>query len=213
MVKTWIRTTRAASLVKFCSILAIVIGYAISHAAELPARYIDLLQPHWQGRLSVNSSNIMFLAAMMTHFRKERGMDFLQKLLAQAPLARGGGDLILTLVAAGEFSLGFSINENNVENLKLKGAPVDWLRLTDPLYGELVPIGIMAGAAHPNAARLFIDYVLSRPGQDLFRYLGKIPARSDVTPKINIDRDKVRMIPPEEAARTTYKPNFSTICL
>ncbi len=331
MVKTWIRTTPAASIVKFCSILAIVIGYTISHAAEislqekaqeegklvaylamnaadavtvqnsfekrfpqikvelvrmgapsllqrvlteyrggkvladvvlgfgfvhyelvqqrllarydsperhnyvaqfkdkeaywtnvmpivhtiayntktlpaaeLPARYIDLLQPHWQGRLGVNSNNIMFLAAMMTHFGKERGMDFLQKLSAQAPQARGGGTLLLTLVAAGEFPLGFSINENNVENLKLKGAPVDWLRLADPLYGELVPIGIMAGAAHPNAARLFIDYVLSRQGQELFRNLGKIPARSDVTPKINIDRDKVRMIPPEEAARTTY---------
>jgi iron(III) transport system substrate-binding protein len=131
-------------------------------------------------------------------------MDYLQKLSAQTPQVRGGGTLLLTLVAAGEFPLGFSINENNVENLKLKGAPVDWLRLADPLYGELVPIGIMSGAAHPNAGRLFIDYVLSRQGQELFRNLGKIPARSDVTPKINIDRDKVRMIPPEEAARTTY---------
>jgi len=67
-----------------------------------------------------------------------------------------------------------------------------------------VPIGIMAGAAHPNSARLFIDYVLSREGQELFRNLGKIPARSDVAPKINIDRDRIRMIPAEESARTTY---------
>ena len=173
-------------------------------AAELPARYTDLLQPRWQGRLGMNSNNLMFLAAMMTHFGKESGMGFLQKLSDQAPQVRAGGSLLMTLVAAGEFPLGFSINENNVENLKLKGAPVDWVRLADPLYGELVPIGIMSGAAHPNAARLFIDYVLSREGQELFKNLGKIPARSDVTPKINIERDKVRMIPPEEAARTTY---------
>ena len=172
--------------------------------AELPARYVDLLHPRWHGRLGMNSNNLMFLAAMMTHFGKENGMGFLQKLSDQAPQVRSGGSLLMTLVAAGEFPMGFSINENNVENLKLKGAPVDWLRLADPLYGELVPIGIMSGAAHPNAARLFIDYVLSREGQELFRNLGKIPARSDVTPKINIDRDKVRMIPPEEAARTTY---------
>ncbi|HLN85900.1 MAG TPA: extracellular solute-binding protein [Candidatus Limnocylindrales bacterium] len=173
-------------------------------AAELPVRYTDLLQPRWQGRLGMNSNNLMFLAAMMTHFGKESGMGFLQKLSDQAPQVRGGGSLLMTLVAAGEFPLGFSINENNVENLKLKGAPVDWVRLADPLYGELVPIGIMSGAAHPNAARLFIDYVLSREGQELFKNLGKIPARSDVTPNINIERDKVRMIPPEEAARTTY---------
>ncbi len=171
---------------------------------ELPARYIDLLQDKWKGKLGLNGNNLMFLAAMTTHFGKESGMDFLHKLAAQAPQVRSGGTLLATLVAAGEFPLGFSINENNVENLKIKGAPVDWLRLADPLYGELVPIGIMAGAAHPNSARLFIDYVLSREGQELFRNLGKIPARSDVAPKINIDRDKVRMIPPEESARTQY---------
>jgi len=172
--------------------------------AELPVRYTDLLLPKWKGKAGMNSNNIMFLAAMMTHFGKEDGMDFLQKLAAQAPQVRGGGTLLTTLVAAGEFPLAFSINENNVENFKLKGAPIDWVRVADPLYGELVPIGIMAGAPHPNAARLFVDYTLSREGQELFRNLRKVPARNDVVPKFNIDRDKIKMIPPEEEARTGY---------
>ena len=172
--------------------------------AELPVRYTDLLLPKWKGKAGMNSNNIMFLAAMMTHFGKEDGMDFLQKLAAQAPQMRGGGTLLTTLVAAGEFPLAFSINENNVENFKLKGAPIDWVRVADPLYGELVPIGIMAGAPHPNAARLFVDYTLSKEGQELFRNLGKVPARNDVVPKFNIDRDKIKMIPPEEEARTGY---------
>jgi len=172
--------------------------------AELPVRYTDLLLPKWKGKAGMNSNNIMFLAAMMTHFGKEDGMDFLQKLAAQAPQVRGGGTLLTTLVAAGEFPLAFSVNENNVENFKLKGAPIDWVRVADPLYGELVPIGIMAGAPHPNAARLFVDYTLSREGQELFRNLGKVPARNDVVPKFNIDRDKIKMIPPEEEARTGY---------
>ena len=172
--------------------------------AELPVRYTDLLLPKWKGKAGMNSNNIMFLAAMMTHFGKEDGMDFLQKLAAQAPQVRGGGTLLTTLVGAGEFPLAFSINENNVENFKLKGAPIDWVRVADLLYGELVPIGIMAGAPHPNAARLFVDYTLSREGQELFRNLGKVPARNDVVPKFNIDRDKIKMIPPEEEARTGY---------
>jgi iron(III) transport system substrate-binding protein len=172
--------------------------------AELPARYTDLLLPKWKGKFGMNANNIMFLAAMMSHFGKSEGMDFLQKLAAQAPQVRGGGTLLATLVAAGEFPIAFSINENNVETFKQKGAPIDWLRLADPLYGELVPIGVMAGAPHPNAARLFVDYVLSKEGQELFRNLGKVPARGDVAPKINIDREKVRMISPEEEARTGY---------
>jgi iron(III) transport system substrate-binding protein len=152
----------------------------------------------------MNANNIMFLAAMMTHFGKERGMDFLQKLSLQAPQVRNGGTLVATLVAAGEFPIAFSINENNVENFKQRGAAIDWVRLADPLYGELVPIGVMAGAPHPNAARLFVDYTLSREGQELFRDLGKLPARNDVAPKYNIERDKIKTIPPEEEARTGY---------
>ena len=173
-------------------------------AADLPARYTDLLLPKWKGKAGLNTNNIMFLAAMMTHFGKNKGLDFLHKLAAQAPQVRAGGTLLATLIAAGEFPLGFSINENNIETLKLKGAPVDWVRTTDPFYGELVPIGVMAGAPHPSAARLFVDYVLSKEGQELFRKLGKIPARGDVVPRISIDREKVRMIPPEEEARTGY---------
>jgi iron(III) transport system substrate-binding protein len=172
--------------------------------AELPARYTDLLLPKWKSNLGMNANNIMFLAAMMSHFGKEKGMDFLQQLAAQAPQVRGGGTLLATLLAAGEFPLAFSINENNVENFKQKGAPIDWVRLADPLYGELVPIGVMAGAPHPSAARLFVDYVLSKEGQELFRNLGKVPARGDVAPRFNIDRDKIRMIPQEEEARTGY---------
>lgn len=172
--------------------------------AELPVRYTDLLLPKWKGRAGMNANNIMFLAAMMTHFGKESGMDFLQKLAAQEPQVRNGGTLVGTLVAAGEFPLAFSINENNVENFKQRGAPIDWVRLADPLYGELVPIGMMAGAPHPNAARLFVDYTLSKEGQELFRNLGKLPARSDVAPKFNIERDKIKMIPPEEEAKTGY---------
>jgi hypothetical protein len=34
--------------------------------------------------------------------------------------------------------------------------------------------------------------------------LGKVPARADVPPKFNIDREKIRMIAPEEEARTAY---------
>src|SRR6266545_3932530 len=86
--------------------------------AELPVRYTDLLLPKWRGRAGMNGNNIMFLAAMMSHFGKENGMDFLHKLAAQSPQVRGGGTLLTTLVAAGEFPIAFSINENNVENFK-----------------------------------------------------------------------------------------------
>jgi iron(III) transport system substrate-binding protein len=113
-------------------------------ASELPTRYSDLLQPKWQGKMGLNSNNLMFLAGMIAHFGMDAGMDFLQKLAAQSPQVRSGGTLLATLVAAGEFPLGFSINENNVENLKLKGAPVLASR---SVLQRTRAHGIVAGAA------------------------------------------------------------------
>jgi iron(III) transport system substrate-binding protein len=43
-------------------------------------------------------------------------------------------------------------------------------------------IAVPEKAPHPNAARLFVDYVLSKEGQNLLRGLRRIPARPDVLP-------------------------------
>jgi hypothetical protein len=49
----------------------------------------------------------------------------------QNPQVRSGGTLTATLVGAGELPISFSVNANNVENVKEKGSPVDWVRLED----------------------------------------------------------------------------------
>ena len=171
---------------------------------DLPVRYTDLLQPKWKGKTGINANNFMFLAAMLDFYGKEKGMDFLRKLAAQNPQVRAGGTLTATLVAAGEFPLAYTINANNVENVKEKGGPVDWVRIADPLYGEPHPVCIMAGAAHPNAARLLAEFAISKDGQTLISDLGKVPGRGDVTPKIGVDRKNMRIIPREEAARNAH---------
>ena len=60
-------------------------------------------------------------------------------------------------------------------------APVDWVPLV-PSFANLHPVGISVKAPHPNAARLFIDYVLSQRGQEIARALRRIPDRIDTPP-------------------------------
>ncbi|MGH7156281.1 MAG: ABC transporter substrate-binding protein, partial [Acetobacteraceae bacterium] len=47
-----------------------------------------------------------------------------------------------------------------------------------------VPAGILVGAPHPNAAKLFIDFILSKEGQELLdtKLYGMYSMRSDVPP-------------------------------
>lgn len=171
---------------------------------DLPKHYTGLLDPKWKGKLGLNRNNYMFLAALLDFYGKEKGQQFLSKLAQQNPQVRSGGTLTATLVGAGELPIAFSVNANNVENVKEKGSPVDWVRLEDPLYGEPHPASVIANAPHPNAARLVVEFALSKEGQSLMSKLGKVPARGDVKPQIGVDRAKLRILPPEEEAKTAH---------
>ena len=65
--------------------------------------------------------------------------------------------------------------------MKPAGAPVDWVYL-NPVFANIHPTGIAAKAPHPNAARLFIDFVLSKRGQEVIRGMNRIPDRIDTPP-------------------------------
>ena len=171
---------------------------------DLPKHYTGLLDSKWKGKLGANRNNFMFLAAMLDLYGKEKGDDFLRKLAQQRPQVRDGGTLTATLVGAGELSIAFSVNANNVENVKQSGSPVDWLRVEDPLYGEPHPVAAMARAPHFNGARLLVEFAISKDGQQLISKLGKVPGRSDVQPTIGVDRAKLRILSPEEEAKTAY---------
>jgi hypothetical protein len=55
-----------------------------------------------------------------------------------------------------------------------------------------------------DAARLLAEFAISKNGQQLISNLGKVPGRSDVQPKIGVDRVKLRMILPEDEGKTAH---------
>ncbi len=104
------------------------------------------------------------------------------KLAAQNFLMRKGHTLLAQLVAAGETALATVVYSNRVERMKAHGAPIDWMRFKGPTITAINAIAIPEKAPHPNSARLFVDFVLSKDGQALLRGLRRIPARPDVFP-------------------------------
>ncbi len=173
-------------------------------AKDIPRRYTDLLNPQWKDKIGISTTKYIVTYALMDLYGKEKGMDFLKKLAKQNPVARAGGTLIIELVGAGEFQLGFSVNADSVENVKKKGAPVDWARLDEPSYGDIQATGVLAKAQHPNAARLFANFLVSKEGQTKIAELNNVVVRKDVPPKIAVDRSKLRVIDPAEGNRIDY---------
>ena len=57
---------------------------------------------------------------------------------------------------------------------------------------------------NPDPKLLPPEFAISKNGQQLISDLGKVPGRSDVQPKIGVDRAKLRMISPEDEAKTAH---------
>jgi iron(III) transport system substrate-binding protein len=106
----------------------------------------------------------------------------MEKLAALNPSVRDGNTLVLQLLAAGEFPIAAGVYEYSVEDLKTKGAPVDWVGL-EPVIIYTVAASLPSRPNNPNSAKLFIEWLLSEEGQEVINQYGRVPIRDDVESK------------------------------
>jgi len=160
-----------------------VLGYNTRLVAKstVPGSHSDLLKPEWKGQLGIEGRAYEWFATVVKGMGEEKGLSFMRALAQQQPQLRTGRTLIAQLVAAGEFKGSLTAYSQNFENLKPTGAPVEWIAL-EPVFANIHPTGLSAKAPHPNAGRLFIDFLLSKKGQEVVRALRRIPDRNDTLP-------------------------------
>ncbi|MGH7836176.1 MAG: ABC transporter substrate-binding protein [Candidatus Binatia bacterium] len=160
-----------------------VLGYNSRRVSkdQVPKSHTDLLKPAWKGQVGLVQTAYEWFAVMLHGMGHDKGAVFMRELAKQQPQLRNGRTLLAQLVAAGEVNSGLAAYSQNFENLKREGAPVDWAAL-DPVYGNLNPMGLSAQAPRPNAGKLFIDFVLSKAGQEIIRAQRRVPDRVDVLP-------------------------------
>jgi iron(III) transport system substrate-binding protein len=149
--------------------------------ASVPKSHADLLKPEWTGNIGIDSRAYEWFGTMVKAMGDEKGVSFMRQLAKQVQ-PRNGRTLLAQLVAAGEFRGGLTAYSQTFEQLKPVGAPVDWVYL-DPVFANIHPVGLSAKAPHPNAGKLFIDFVLSKKGQELIRGMNRIPDRIDTPPE------------------------------
>lgn len=90
---------------------------------------------------------------------------------------------MLNLMAAGEYDLITDVHLNSVIRLAREGAPVGWVAI-EPVPTIVYVAMVAAKAPHPNATRLFVDFLLSQEGQTLLKKVGRVPLRQDVEPDL-----------------------------
>ena len=151
----------------------------VVRTAETPAKYEDLLDAKWRGKIGIEADDQIWLATLMEHWGESRGMEFFRRLSDQQLLIRKGHTLLANLVVAGEVPISPTLYNHRPQILKRRGAPIDWKPL-EPVVAVVHVISLPKSAPHPHAAMLFIDYLLSPEGQQGIAKLGRIPAHSFV---------------------------------
>ncbi len=147
---------------------------------ELPKRWEDLLDPRWKGRMALESEDIPWFASLLQMMGEEQGRQFARRLAKQQLQMRTGHTLISQLLAAGEIALAPTVRVNAAETLKMKGASLDWMAIEPIAPNPPISVAMAKNGPHPNAARLFVDFILSRDGQIIVRDVNRNPTRGDV---------------------------------
>ncbi|MCH7913369.1 MAG: extracellular solute-binding protein [Deltaproteobacteria bacterium] len=180
---------------------AYVNGIGVSYNTEMipkdkvPQKWEDLLNPMWKGKIAIDPRGLVWYDAVLRVMGKEKGLNFLTKFGKQDLQFRTGYTLKANSLIAGEYPLCLCY-VHQIDRVKKKGAPVDWVK-NEKLFvvNILHPILIASQARHPNAARLFMNFALSKEAQQLMIKLGRVGSSH---PDVVTDVPKIVKFVPED---------------
>jgi iron(III) transport system substrate-binding protein len=175
---------------------------------ELPKTYEDFLKkPQWAGKVAIDVNDETWLAGMYAHYGEAKAKALIDGIVKTVkPVVIRGHLAVARAVGAGEYWIALNNFLNLTINVKLTGQPTDFWMM-DPVVLQYGMEGLSANPAHPNAAKLAANFVISREAQSHLAKFGRLPTRDDVetNPKGILDTVKKRkivlMLPTPEEGR------------
>jgi ABC-type Fe3+ transport system substrate-binding protein len=159
-----------------------VLGYSTTlvTADEIPKSYEDLLDPRWKGnRIAIDRTAHGLLLGLAPIWGEDKALAYLRRLAGQQPVMARASITAVDSLHTGNVSMVIA-RAPVIQGYKNKlQSPVDWVFLA-PIVAQIDAVMLSAQSPHPNAARLFIDFVLSSEGQKALAGVQQIPVRRDM---------------------------------
>ena len=159
-----------------------IIGYHTG-LKNPPRNWKDLLSPAYRGNLVFPSPNGFGAAeALVQTLADYYGWEFFTGFAANGGVQAQDFSTVLERLSSGETQVGV-LPDYLVRTAKEKGSPVDYVWPRDGAVCIPSPVAIVKSTENPEAAKAFVDFLLSRDGQAvLVESGGYVPVRVDASP-------------------------------
>ncbi len=169
--------------------------------AEAPRRWTDLLDPRWKGKLvHAHPGYSGVVVTGMTGILGALGWDYYAALAKNEPLIVQSAEDPPMKVAGGEAWIGVA-GEYNFYRAAKKGNPIEIIFPEEGVPFVSSATAILARAPHPNAARVFTDWLFGKEAQQLMADDGLYVPNEEVSyPQGKRPLKEIKLLPaaPEE---------------
>jgi iron(III) transport system substrate-binding protein len=135
---------------------------------KAPKAWRDMLKPEFKGRkLIIQDSAAGTSFNQMYMLERLLGADFMRGWGQQEPVIVATTAQLIDMLVRGEALLGATVDHFRAFEPDAVKAGIVGVYPSEGMPLALAPVAIFKGAPHPNAAKLFVDYLLSEEGQTL----------------------------------------------
>ena len=148
--------------------------------ADAPKNWPDLLDPKWKDKVAIGHPGFSgYVGIWGVKMQELYGYEFFEKMLDQNPyIGRSSIDVVTTTVS-GETIVGAGPAASSL-SASSKGNPVANVYPTDGTVIITSPSGILANAPHPNAAKLFSEFLLGTEFNEVIAEQFGTPIRAGI---------------------------------
>ncbi|WP_417686889.1 ABC transporter substrate-binding protein [Roseibium sp.] len=153
-----------------------------TNAPMKPTSYKDLLKAEAKDKLAMPSpltSGAATIHMVSLTSSPDLGWAYYEGLADQGANPKGGNGGVYKSIAGGEKLYGFVVDFLPIRE-KLKGAPVEFVFPEEGVSAVTEPVAILSTAQNPDAAKAFVDFLISEQGQKLAADMGYLPAHPGV---------------------------------
>lgn len=155
-------------------------------AEDEPRAWADLPQPKWKGKILFNDPMVSSTPYIIFQPLIRAGVlpeDYLKKLGSQEPVFVTGGVQGIERLSRGEAPVYAATSSPDAAQPAREGAPIKVIDFKEGITALYTLQGVIANAPHPNAARVFANWWLTKEGQAVFASAkGSDIIRTDVQP-------------------------------